>query len=56
VVPAGEISYRLQCRAYLVRDRGSSTEEEIAIGKLKAGRYQELLDQVAKRFVGTSPG
>jgi len=56
VVSAGELSYRLECRAYVVRDRGGSTEEEIPMGRLKAGHYQKILDEVAKRFVGAGRG
>jgi hypothetical protein len=50
IVPLGEMNCRLQCHAYLVRDRGSATEEEIAVSRLHKGQYQKLVDEVAKRF------
>ena len=50
IVPAGEMTYRLQCNAYLVRDRGSAAEEEVTINHLHKGTYQKLLNEVAERF------
>jgi hypothetical protein len=50
VVPAGEMTFRLQCTAYMVRDIWSSTEEEVALGGLHRGPYQKLLDEVARRL------
>ena len=50
VVPVGEMSARLECRAYLVRDRASATEEELPVSRLHRGQYQKLLDEVAKTF------
>lgn len=50
VVPLGDMKCRLQCRAYLVRDRGGATEEEITVSKLHKGQYQKLLDDVASKF------
>jgi hypothetical protein len=50
IVPLGEMSCRLQCHAYLVRDRGSASEEEITVSRLHKGQYQKLLDAVAQRF------
>lgn len=50
VVPLGDMKWRLQCRAYLLRDRGSALEEEISVSKLHRGQYQKLLDEVAARF------
>jgi hypothetical protein len=51
VVPAGEMSFRLQCAAYMVHDMGSATEEEVALSHLHRGPYQKLMDDVAKRFL-----
>ena len=50
VVPLGDMKCRLQCRAYLVRDRGGATEEEITVSNLHKGQYQKLLDDVASKF------
>jgi hypothetical protein len=50
VVPYGEMTYRLQCQAFMVRDRGTGAEEEVALGGLHRGPYQKLLDKVAQRL------
>ncbi len=53
MVSTGEAEYTLACRAFHVRDKGSSMEEEIKIGRMGSGPYQKLLDEVAARFRGT---
>ena len=53
VVPVVDQVWRVQCHAYLLRDRGETTEEEIKIGNLRSHPYQKLLEQVQKRL--TSP-
>lgn len=50
VVPAGEMTFRLQCAAYRVSDKGSAAEEEVAISHLGNRPYQKLLDEVARRL------
>jgi hypothetical protein len=50
IVAAGEMTYRLQCTAYMIRDIGGSTEEEVALSGLHRGTYQKLLDEVARRL------
>ncbi len=50
ILPQGQMTCRLECRAYMVRDRGGATEEEIAVTKLHKGQYQKLLDEVVKKF------
>jgi hypothetical protein len=50
VVPVSEATFRLQCQAYLLRDRGGTTEEEIKLSGMRSGTYQKLLDKVAKRL------
>jgi hypothetical protein len=52
IVPAGEMAYRLQCSAYIIRDRGGATEEELPVSKVHKGRYKKLLEEVAQRFKG----
>ncbi len=50
VLPAGEQTYLLQAIAYYVRDRGSSTEEELKVNRVSSWPYQKVLDEIAKRF------
>lgn len=50
IVPMEAMSCRLQCHAYMVRDRGGATEEEITLSRFHNGQYQKLLDQVAEKF------
>jgi hypothetical protein len=50
VVQIGEMTYRLQCSAYMVRDIRSSTEEEVALSNLRSGPYQKMLDDVGARL------
>jgi len=50
IVPTEEMRCRLQCTAYIVRDRGSAAEEELALSKIHKSKYQKLLEQVVKRF------
>jgi hypothetical protein len=50
IVPDGEMAFRLECSAFLVRDKGSAAEEELGQGKLHKKQYQKLLEEVAARF------
>ena len=51
VVPVSEASFRLHCKAALVRDQGQAAfEEEIKLRGFQAGPYQKLLDEVAARL------
>lgn len=51
LVDLGGGSYRLQCQAFMVRNAGDSFfEEQTRLTKLRSGRYQDLLNEVAKRF------
>ncbi|HOX59155.1 MAG TPA: hypothetical protein P5205_18380 [Candidatus Paceibacterota bacterium] len=43
---------QLKCEAFFLRNRGEPLEEEIRIGKLHKGQYQELLNEVATRISG----
>ena len=44
-------SYRLQCKAYMVRHANDSFfEDESALLNFRSGPYQKLLDEVAKRL------
>ena len=52
IVPAGEATFRLQCRAWLVRDKDSPIEEEIKISHIHHKPYDELLGEVATRLGG----
>jgi hypothetical protein len=56
IVPAGEATFRLQCKAVLLRDRGQPAfEEEIKLRNFQAGPYRKLLDEVAARLTGKPP-
>jgi len=50
VEPVSESTFRLQCQAYLLRDRGGTTEEEIKLTGMRSSTYQKLLDKVAKKL------
>jgi hypothetical protein len=51
LVDLGAGGQRLQCKAYMVRDAGSSfSEDESALLNFRSGPYQKLLDEVAKRL------
>jgi len=50
IEPVSEATFRLQCQAYLLRDRGGTTEEEIKLTGVHSSTYQKLLDRVAKRL------
>jgi hypothetical protein len=52
IVPVSEGTFRLQCNAFMVRDRGGSTEEEVKLTSLKSHSYQKLLDEVSQRLHG----
>ena len=54
VVPVSDQVWRMECHAYLLRDRGETTEEEMKLTSLRSHPYQKLLDQVQKRLM--SPG
>ncbi len=49
IMPVGETVCQLECTAFLIRDKGGATEEEIRLSKLHRGPYQKLLEQVAGR-------
>ena len=51
IVPVSEGIFRLQCHAYMVRDKGSAAfEEETQLSNFRRRPYQRLLDQVAMRL------
>jgi hypothetical protein len=50
IVPVAEGISRLQCHAYMIRDRGGATEEEIELSSFGSHPYQKLMDEVAGRF------
>lgn len=55
IVPVAEATFRLQGRAFLVRDKGGPTEEELPVSRLHSGAYQKLLEEVAARLSGKTP-
>lgn len=51
VVDLGSGSYRLQCKAYMVRRAEDAFfEDESPLLNIRSGPYQKLLDEVAKRL------
>lgn len=53
IVALADGSLRLQCQAYIVRDRGGARmDDEIRMKGPRAGPYQQLLDKVAAFFHG----
>jgi hypothetical protein len=55
VVPLAPGSFRLQCSAYMLRDRNDAFfEEEIRLSRLHNGPYQKLLEETQRRLE-TSP-
>ena len=48
--PSKDEICRVDCRAYLVRDKGGATEEELPVGKSHHKDYQKVLDELAARF------
>jgi hypothetical protein len=51
IVPlSGGSSYRLQCKAYIVRDAGALLEDEDPLTNIRSGPYQLLLNKVKKEL------
>jgi hypothetical protein len=51
LVDLGAGTYRLQCKAFMVRNANDSfMEDESPIANFRSGPYQNLLDKVAKRL------
>jgi hypothetical protein len=50
-VPIGEYSFRIECHAFIVRNKGEVLEDEITINGIHRGQYQKMLDEIAKRLV-----
>ena len=51
LVDLGAGTYRLQCKAYMVRNAGESIfEDESPLMNFRSGPYQALLDKVAQRL------
>jgi hypothetical protein len=55
IVPFTEAVFRLQCEAFLVRDKGSTVAEEIQISRVRARPYKKMLEATARRL-GAKPG
>jgi len=49
-VPVTDDLYRVECHAFLVRNKGEVLEEEITIKHVHSGPYQKMLDEAAKRL------
>jgi hypothetical protein len=53
IIPVGEAVFRLECSAAHVRDAGTMMDEEIKIGRMKAGGFKKLLEEVKTSLAGT---
>jgi hypothetical protein len=53
VVPTTEKTCRLQCQAYMVRDKGGAVEEEVKLGYFHRKQFQNMLYEVRSRLNGT---
>ena len=47
---SGEAIWRVECHAYVLRDKGRATEEELPLSRMKSKPYQKMLEEVAARF------
>ena len=53
IVPLSEGTFRLQCLAYKVRDKGSfAFEEEVQVSRMSSRPYRKMLEEVAARLRG----
>jgi hypothetical protein len=50
ITPIGEARFRLDCKAFLIKDKGRATEEQIKVSSMHHRPYQKLLDDVAARL------
>lgn len=50
ILPVGDETFRLDCQAFMVKDRGMALEEEVKVSHRKNKPYQELLEEVAHRL------
>jgi hypothetical protein len=50
IVNLGEGTYRLQCTASMVRDKGSFFEDETKLLNIRGRPYQNLLEKIVKQL------
>jgi len=51
IVAVGESGYRLQCKAFVVRNAGDPVlQEEVPLANLRSAPYQSLLNKVKKQL------
>jgi hypothetical protein len=55
IVYLEESCYRVECHAYLLRDHGANTEEEMAVSSVRSHPYQKLLNKVAELMAPHKP-
>ena len=48
--PIGDNSFRIECHAFLVENKGEVLEEEKPVGKMHRKPFQQMMDDVAKRL------
>ncbi len=49
-VPVTDDVFRIDCHAFLVRNKGETLEEEIPVTHIHHKQYQKMLDEIAKRL------
>ena len=50
IVPLSDTEHRLQCTAYMVRNKGTGIEDEVRLANVRSGPYQRMLNKVAKQL------
>ena len=50
IVPVSEEKFRLQCNAFMVRDRGNASEEEVKLMSVQGHSYQKLLEEISQHL------
>jgi len=56
IVPLSEATFRLQCLAYKVRDKGSfAFEEEVQVSRMSSRPYRKMFEEVAAKLRGGPP-
>jgi len=49
-IPVSGDIFRIECHAFLVRNKGEVLEEEMPVSGIHSGQYQKMLNEIAKRL------
>ncbi len=49
-VPVTDDVFRIECHAFLVRNKGEVLEEEVTVKGIHSGQYQKMLKEIARRL------